>query len=40
SVVILRFGGVNTSGIGSYHGVFGFKAFSNEKGVLIQAVKS
>ncbi|MCI3983337.1 aldehyde dehydrogenase family protein [Bacillus vallismortis] len=39
SDVNLPFGGVNTSGIGSYHGVYGFKAFSHEKGVLIQAVK-
>lgn len=29
----LPFGGVNTSGIGSYHGVFGFKAFSHERAV-------
>ncbi|MCY8545562.1 aldehyde dehydrogenase family protein [Bacillus vallismortis] len=39
SDVNLPFGGINTSGIGSYHGVYGFKAFSHEKGVLIQAVK-
>ncbi|CAM4021502.1 aldehyde dehydrogenase family protein [Cohnella lubricantis] len=30
----LPFGGVNASGIGSYHGIYGFKAFSHEKGVL------
>lgn len=39
SDVNLPFGGVNTSGIGSYHGVYGFKEFSHEKGVLIQASK-
>lgn len=31
----LPFGGVNTSGIGSYHGYFGFKAFSHERAVYI-----
>ena len=31
----LPFGGVNTSGIGSYHGVFGFKAFSHERAVYL-----
>ncbi len=36
--VNLPFGGVNTSGIGSYHGVYGFKEFSHEKGVFIQAL--
>ncbi|MEC1736433.1 aldehyde dehydrogenase family protein [Bacillus mojavensis] len=39
SDVNLPFGGVNTSGIGSYHGVYGFKEFSHEKGVFIQATK-
>ncbi len=29
----LPFGGVNGSGIGSYHGYFGFKAFSHERAV-------
>ncbi len=29
----LPFGGVNQSGMGSYHGVFGFKAFSHERAV-------
>mgnify|MGYP001250169466 CR=1 FL=1 len=29
----LPFGGVNHSGIGSYHGYFGFKAFSHERAV-------
>lgn len=33
----LPFGGVNTSGLGSYHGIYGYKAFSHEKGVFIQA---
>lgn len=30
----LPFGGVNNSGIGSYHGEYGFKAFSHERAVL------
>ena len=29
----LPFGGVNHSGMGSYHGVFGFKAFSHERAI-------
>lgn len=29
----LPFGGVNQSGMGSYHGVFGFRAFSHERAV-------
>ncbi|MBD3728090.1 MAG: aldehyde dehydrogenase family protein [Sphingomonadales bacterium] len=29
----LPFGGVNASGIGSYHGYFGFKAFSHERAI-------
>jgi len=29
----LPFGGVNASGMGSYHGYFGFKAFSHERAV-------
>ena len=29
----LPFGGVNQSGLGSYHGIFGFKAFSHERAV-------
>jgi len=29
----LPFGGVNQSGMGSYHGEFGFKAFSHERGI-------
>lgn len=32
----LPFGGVGTSGMGSCHGEYGFKAFSHEKAVLIQ----
>jgi aldehyde dehydrogenase (NAD+) len=32
----LPFGGVNQSGMGSYHGVFGFKAFSHERAIYIQ----
>lgn len=30
----LPFGGVNTSGIGAAHGVFGFRAFSHERAIL------
>ena len=33
----LPFGGVNQSGMGSYHGVFGFKAFSHERSVYIHS---
>ncbi|MBM9502613.1 aldehyde dehydrogenase family protein [Leptospira sp. 201903071] len=33
----LPFGGVNHSGHGSYHGFFGFKAFSHERSVLRQS---
>ena len=33
----LPFGGVNQSGMGSYHGVFGFRTFSHERAVYIQA---
>lgn len=32
----LPFGGVNNSGIGSLHGLFGFKALSHERGILKQ----
>jgi aldehyde dehydrogenase (NAD+) len=32
----LPFGGVNQSGMGSYHGVYGFKAFSHERAVYVQ----
>jgi aldehyde dehydrogenase (NAD+) len=32
----LPFGGVNQSGMGSYHGVHGFKAFSHERAVYTQ----
>ena len=31
------FGGVGASGIGSYHGEFGFRTFSKEKPVFIQS---
>ena len=34
----LPFGGSNTSGIGKSHGVFGFKSFSNARGILKQHV--
>jgi aldehyde dehydrogenase (NAD+) len=33
----LPFGGVNQSGMGSYHGVYGFKAFSHERAVYMAA---
>jgi len=32
----LPFGGVNNSGIGNYHGVYGFRELSHAKGVFIQ----
>jgi aldehyde dehydrogenase (NAD+) len=32
----LPFGGVNESGSGSYHGVFGFRAFSHERAIYVQ----
>jgi aldehyde dehydrogenase (NAD+) len=32
----LPFGGVNQSGMGSYHGEFGFRTFSHERGVYLQ----
>jgi aldehyde dehydrogenase (NAD+) len=32
----LPFGGVNQSGMGSYHGEFGFRAFSHERAVYVQ----
>ncbi len=34
----LPFGGVNNSGIGKSHGLFGFKEFSNAKGILKQRI--
>ena len=36
----LPFGGVNESGNGSYHGVFGFRAFSHERAIYLQAPRS
>ena len=35
----LPFGGVNQSGTGSYHGVFGFRAFSHERAIYVQQVR-
>jgi aldehyde dehydrogenase (NAD+) len=35
----LPFGGVNNSGIGKTHGIFGFEAFSNTRGVMRQHTK-
>ncbi|MDA0986146.1 MAG: aldehyde dehydrogenase family protein [Bacteroidetes bacterium] len=32
----LPFGGVNNSGVGSYHGYFGFKTFSHERSIFVQ----
>jgi aldehyde dehydrogenase (NAD+) len=36
----LPFGGVGASGMGSYHGVHGFKTFSHARAVLTQAMPS
>ncbi len=36
----LPFGGVGTSGLGNYHGHFGFKTFSHERAVMVQWMKS
>ena len=33
----LPFGGINNSGLGSYHGKYGFDAFSHEKAILKSA---
>lgn len=33
----LPFGGVGASGIGAYHGEFGFQTFSHRKGVFLQS---
>ncbi|MFC3561312.1 aldehyde dehydrogenase family protein [Pedobacter jamesrossensis] len=33
----LPFGGVNSSGVGSCHGIFGFKNFSHERAVMFQS---
>ncbi len=33
----LPFGGVGASGMGAYHGIAGFRAFSKEKGVFLQS---
>ncbi len=33
----LPFGGINGSGIGSCHGIFGFKAFSHERSIVFQS---
>jgi aldehyde dehydrogenase (NAD+) len=35
----LPFGGVNQSGMGSYHGVFGFRTFSHERAVYTQQTR-
>lgn len=35
----LPFGGVNQSGMGSYHGVFGFRAFSHERAIYVQQAR-
>ncbi|WP_163997795.1 aldehyde dehydrogenase family protein [Pyxidicoccus caerfyrddinensis] len=36
----LPFGGVGMSGLGHYHGVYGFKTFSHERAVTVQWMKS
>ncbi len=36
----LPFGGIGESGLGSYHGIFGFKAFSHERAVMRQTKAS
>jgi aldehyde dehydrogenase (NAD+) len=33
----LPFGGVGHSGMGNYHGIAGFKAFSHERSVMVQS---
>jgi coniferyl-aldehyde dehydrogenase len=33
----LPFGGIGASGIGAYHGEFGFQTFSHRKGVFLQS---
>ncbi|XP_066299739.1 aldehyde dehydrogenase family 3 member B1-like isoform X1 [Branchiostoma lanceolatum] len=38
SLATLPFGGVGPSGMGSYHGKFGFDAFSHKKAVLVKAL--
>ena len=35
----LPFGGINNSGLGNGHGIFGFKAFSHERAILRQHLK-
>jgi hypothetical protein len=35
----LPFGGVGTSGMGKYHGRWGFEAFTNARGVLYHSAK-
>jgi aldehyde dehydrogenase (NAD+) len=36
----LPFGGVGVSGLGNYHGPYGFRAFSHERAVLVQGWKA
>jgi len=36
----LPFGGINNSGLGSSHGIYGFKAFSHERAVLVDQFSS
>jgi aldehyde dehydrogenase (NAD+) len=36
----LPFGGVGASGMGSYHGIHGFRAFSHQRAVLVQTMPS
>ena len=37
AVETLPFGGIGASGIGAYHGEFGFQTFSHRKGVFLQS---
>ena len=35
----LRFGGVGDSGMGRYHGKYGFEEFSHERAVLVRGLR-
>jgi aldehyde dehydrogenase (NAD+) len=36
----LPFGGINSSGMGSYHGIYGFRELSHRRGVFYQSSKT
>ena len=36
----LPFGGVQTSGLGSYHGIHSFNSFSRAQGVVVRGIKT